>query len=49
MAAKKHLKVIPDHSIVETLREKVEADDNDESVKDLVMLWKLLSYLRVES
>lgn len=38
MAAKKHLEVNPDHSIVETLRQKVEADKNDKSVKDLVML-----------
>lgn len=38
MAAKKHLEVNPDHNIVETLRQKVEADKNDKSVKDLVML-----------
>ena len=38
MAAKKHLEVNPDHSIIETLRQKVEADKNDKSVKDLVML-----------
>jgi len=38
MAAKKHLEVNPDHSIVETLRQKVETDKNDKSVKDLVML-----------
>lgn len=38
MAAKKHLEVNPDHNIVETLRQKVDADKNDKSVKDLVML-----------
>ncbi|XP_074647488.1 heat shock protein HSP 90-beta-like [Tubulanus polymorphus] len=38
MAAKKHLEVNPDHSIVKTLREKAETDKNDKSVKDLVML-----------
>ena len=38
MAAKKHLEINPDHSIVETLRQKAEADKNDKSVKDLVML-----------
>merc|ERR1711962_603059 len=38
MAAKKHLEINPDHSIVETLRAKAEADKNDKSVKDLVML-----------
>lgn len=38
MAAKKHLEINPDHSIVETLRVKVEADKNDKAVKDLVML-----------
>merc|ERR1739836_367871 len=38
MAAKKHLEINPDHSIVETLRQRVEADKNDKSVKDLVML-----------
>jgi len=38
MAAKKHLEVNPDHIIVEQLRQKVEADKNDKSVKDLVML-----------
>merc|ERR1712004_155810 len=38
MAAKKHLEINPDHSIVEALRQKVEADKNDKSVKDLVML-----------
>lgn len=38
MAAKKHLEINPDHSIIESLRVKAEADKNDKSVKDLVML-----------
>jgi molecular chaperone HtpG len=38
MAAKKHLEINPDHSIVENLRLKAEADKNDKSVRDLVML-----------
>merc|ERR1711913_116501 len=38
MAEKKHLEINPDHSIVETLRQKAEADKNDKSVKDLVHL-----------
>merc|ERR1719367_1840242 len=38
MAAKKHLEINPDHSIMETLRGKAEADKNDKSVKDLVHL-----------
>lgn len=38
MAAKKHLEINPDHSIIETLREKAEADKNDRAVKDLVLL-----------
>ena len=38
MAAKKHLEVNPDHSIIETLRQKVVADKNDKYVKDLIML-----------
>jgi len=38
MAAKKHLEVNPDHSIIENLRQKADADKNDKSVKDLVML-----------
>ena len=38
MAAKKHLEINPDHPIVETLRQKAEADKNDKSVKDLVLL-----------
>jgi len=38
MAAKKHLEINPDHSIIDNLRERAEADKNDKSVKDLVML-----------
>jgi len=38
MAAKKQLEINPDHSIIQSLREKAEADKNDKSVKDLVML-----------
>merc|ERR1711976_761417 len=38
MAAKKHLEINPDHSIVESLRQRAEADKNDKSVKDLVLL-----------
>merc|ERR1719336_2716434 len=38
MAAKKHLEINPEHSIVENLRGKAEADKNDKSVKDLVHL-----------
>jgi len=38
MAAKKHLEINPDHPIVENLRARAEADKNDKSVKDLVML-----------
>merc|ERR1711936_103111 len=38
MAAKKHMEINPDHSIVEALRAKAEADKNDKSVKDLVHL-----------
>merc|ERR1712023_424901 len=38
MAAKKHLEINPDHSIVENLRQRAEADKNDKAVKDLVML-----------
>lgn len=38
MAAKKHLEINPDHSIVETLRQKADADKNDKAVKDLVIL-----------
>merc|ERR1712025_1387204 len=38
MAAKKHLEINPDHSIVKTLLDKVEKDENDRAVKDLVFL-----------
>jgi len=38
MAAKKHLEINPDHAIVKSLKEKVDADKNDKSVKDLVVL-----------
>jgi molecular chaperone HtpG len=38
MAAKKHLEINPDHSIMEQLRQKAEAEKNDKSVRDLVML-----------
>merc|ERR1712176_369885 len=38
MAAKKHLEINPDHSIIEQLRQKAEAEKNDKSVRDLVML-----------
>merc|ERR1712172_367853 len=34
MAAKKHLEINPDHSIVENLRQRAETDKNDKSVKD---------------
>merc|ERR1712004_160133 len=35
MAAKKHLEINPDHSIVENLRQRAEADKNDKSVRTL--------------
>jgi molecular chaperone HtpG len=38
MAAKKHLEINPDHSIIKSLRAKVEVDKNDKAVKDLVVL-----------
>ena len=38
MAAKKHLEINPDHAIVQSLKEKADADKNDKSVKDLVLL-----------
>uniref|UniRef100_A0A3Q2ZF84 Heat shock protein 90 alpha family class A member 1 n=1 Tax=Hippocampus comes TaxID=109280 RepID=A0A3Q2ZF84_HIPCM len=38
MAAKKHLEINPEHPIMGTLRQKAEADKNDKSVKDLVIL-----------
>lgn len=38
MASKKTLEVNPDHSIVKALKERVEADKNDKTVKDLTLL-----------
>merc|ERR1712180_524032 len=38
MAAKKHLEINPDHSIIEKEGRRAETDKNDKSVKDLVML-----------
>lgn len=38
MSAKKHMEINPDHPIIETLRQKAEADKNDKAVKDLVIL-----------
>ncbi|KAF6317413.1 hypothetical protein mRhiFer1_008475 [Rhinolophus ferrumequinum] len=38
MMTKKHLEINPNHPIVETLWQKVEADKNDKAVKDLVVL-----------
>jgi len=38
MAAKKHLEINPDHAIIKSLKSKVDADKNDKSVKDLVIL-----------
>merc|ERR1711951_178973 len=38
MTAKKHLEINPVHPIIETLRQKAEADKNDKAVKDLVIL-----------
>merc|ERR1712133_99952 len=38
MAAKKHMEINHDHSIIENLRQRAEADKNDKSVKDLVLL-----------
>jgi len=38
MAAKKHLEINPDHSVIETLRQKADAEKNDKAVKDLVIL-----------
>merc|ERR1712004_796331 len=38
MAAKKHMEINPDHGIIENLRQRAEADKNDKSVKDLVLL-----------
>lgn len=38
MAAKKHMEINPDHTIMGQLRERVEKDKNDKTVKDLVIL-----------
>merc|ERR1712170_305853 len=38
MAAKKQLEINPDHKIVGSLADRVEANKNDKAVKDLVML-----------
>lgn len=38
MAGKKHFEINPDHSIMESLLQKVEVDKHDKSVKDLIML-----------
>ena len=38
MSAKKHLEVNPDHSVIHALNEKANANKNDSSVKDLVLL-----------
>jgi molecular chaperone HtpG len=38
MVAKKNLEINPDHPIIEVLRQRADADKNDKSVKDLVML-----------
>uniref|UniRef100_A0A8C8YRX7 Uncharacterized protein n=1 Tax=Prolemur simus TaxID=1328070 RepID=A0A8C8YRX7_PROSS len=45
MAVKKHLEINPDHSIIKTLRQNAEADKNDKSVKDLVILLYETTYL----
>jgi len=38
MAAKKHLEINPDHSVIKQLRERAESDKNDKTLKDLVVL-----------
>merc|ERR1712002_809404 len=38
MAAKKHLEINPEHQIMVALKERVEADKNEKSVKDLITL-----------
>lgn len=38
MAAKKHLEINPEHQIMVALKKKVEADKNDKSIKDLIIL-----------
>ena len=38
MAAKKNMEINPDHSVINAINEKILADPNDKSIKDLVML-----------
>ncbi|KAL5722049.1 Hsp90 chaperone hsp82 [Ranunculus cassubicifolius] len=38
MSSKKTMEINPDKSIMEELRKRAEADKNDKSVKDLVLL-----------
>jgi molecular chaperone HtpG len=38
MASKKNLEINPDHSIIKTLRDRVEQDQDDKTAKDLVVL-----------
>jgi len=38
MASKKHLEINPDHSIMKTLCERVDADQDDKTAKDLIIL-----------
>merc|ERR1719399_2269612 len=38
MSAKKHLEINPDHSIINSINDKITADPNDKAIKDLVML-----------
>merc|ERR1712036_119891 len=38
MAAKKHLEINPEHSIMVSLKRKVDADKNDKPIKDLIVL-----------
>jgi len=38
MSAKKHLEINPDHSVVQALNDKANANKHDSSVKDLVLL-----------
>jgi molecular chaperone HtpG len=38
MASKKNLEINPDHSIIKNLRERIEADQDDKTAKDLIIL-----------
>ncbi|KAK0414257.1 hypothetical protein QR680_007232 [Steinernema hermaphroditum] len=38
MASKKNLEINPDHSIIKNLREKIEADQDDKTARDLIVL-----------